>query len=230
MLGHMERRRRIPAQCRRDVTLQKFEICTLIFVVCSVNSLTADINNPQIIVMNYLYLSVSFFPAHTSGREKWWGPSKTSIMSTYKEVLAYLFPSRYFVLSSSKTMKYRRSGFLSAFVVSWCASAYHLSAALEGFSGTSRMSLRTLRALLSHTVFSSDRFLITLFACTALLARTRQQTKPSVWRRQCAQSPTYSYAVLSETDAEMELFLKRGNRMGQTSLSLGDGWSKVGNR
>lgn len=92
-------------------------------------------------------------------------------------------------------MKYRRSGFLSAFVVSWCASAYHLSAALEGFSGTSRMSLRTLRALLSHTVFSSDRFLITLFACTALLARTRQQTKASVWRGQCAQSPTCSYAV-----------------------------------
>lgn len=61
----MEQRRIIPTQCRKDGTLQKFEICTLIFLVCSVNSLTVDINNPQIIMMNYLYLSISFFSAHT---------------------------------------------------------------------------------------------------------------------------------------------------------------------
>lgn len=72
-------------------------------------------------------------------------------------------------LSSSSTMEYILSGLLSAVVVSWCASAYHLPTALQGFSRTSRMSLDTLWAFLSHTAFSSDRFLIMPFSCTSTL-------------------------------------------------------------
>lgn len=54
-------------------------------------------------------------------------------------------------MCASKTMK--RSGFLSACVVSWCAAANRASAALEGLSGTRMMSLYALRALRSLTVF-----------------------------------------------------------------------------
>lgn len=51
--------------------------------------------------------------------------------------------------------------------------AYRLSTALQGFSKSSRMSLDTPRAF--HTGFSSDRFLITLFAGTAMLLCMRQR-------------------------------------------------------
>lgn len=52
---------------------------------------------------------------------------------------------------------------------------YHLSTALQGFSKSSRMSLDTPWAFPSHTGFRSDRFLITLFAGTALLLCMRQR-------------------------------------------------------
>lgn len=77
-------------------------------------------------------------------------------------------------LSSCGTKEYIPSGLLSAVVVSWCAGAYHLSTALQGFSRSSRMSLDTLWAFQSHTFFSGDRFLITLFACTAMLLCMKQ--------------------------------------------------------
>lgn len=84
-----------------------------------------------------------------------------------------------FWLSGGKTMKRRHGGFLSACVASWRATAYHVSAALEGFSRTSGMSLHALRALPSPTVFRRDRFLITMFPCAALLLRTQQQATPA---------------------------------------------------
>lgn len=77
-------------------------------------------------------------------------------------------------LSRSSTMEYIPSGLLSTVVVSWCAGAYHLSTVLQGFR-SSRMSLDTLWAFPSHTVFGNDRFLITLFACTAMLLCMKQQ-------------------------------------------------------
>lgn len=51
------------------------------------------------------------------------------------------------------TIKCQRHSRLSACVVSWCATAYHVSAALEGFRGTCTMPLHALRALSSPTVF-----------------------------------------------------------------------------
>ncbi|KAM7405959.1 hypothetical protein PAMP_000368 [Pampus punctatissimus] len=48
-------------------------------------------------------------------------------------------------------MVYMPSSFLSTVVVSWCAGAYHLSTALQGFSRSSKMSLDTLWAFPSHT-------------------------------------------------------------------------------
>lgn len=79
-----------------------------------------------------------------------------------------------FRLCGSQTMKRRRNGFLSACVVSWCATAYHVSAALEGFSRTSAMSLYALRALPTPTVFRCDRFLIRMFPCAVLLLCTHR--------------------------------------------------------
>ena len=73
------------------------------------------------------------------------------------------------------TMEYIPSDLLSAVVVSWRAGAYHLSTALQGFSKSSRMSLDTLWAFQNRTFFSSDRFLITLFACTAMSLCMKQR-------------------------------------------------------
>lgn len=69
----------------------------------------------------------------------------------------------------SSTMEYIPRGLLSTAVVSRRAQAYHLSTALQGFSRSSGMSLDTFWAFPRHTVFSSDRFLITPFACTSIL-------------------------------------------------------------
>lgn len=77
-------------------------------------------------------------------------------------------------LSRSSTMEYIPGGLLSTLVVSWHAGAYHLSTALQGFR-SSRVSLDTLWAFPSQTVFSSDSFLITLFACTAMLLCMKQR-------------------------------------------------------
>ena len=81
-------------------------------------------------------------------------------------------------LVSCITMDYMPSSFLSAAVVSWCAGAYHLSTALQGFSRSSRVLLDILWAFPSHMALSSDRFVINVFACTALLlcAKKRMNT------------------------------------------------------
>lgn len=65
-------------------------------------------------------------------------------------------------------MQYMPSGLLPTVVVSWCAGAYHLSKALQGVSGHSSMLVDTLWAFPSHVDFSSDRFMISLFACAEI--------------------------------------------------------------
>lgn len=78
-----------------------------------------------------------------------------------------------FCLCGSKATKRRHSGFLCARVVSWCATAYHVSAALEGFSRTSAMSLDALRALPSSTVFPLWQILdYNVSVCTSATVHT----------------------------------------------------------
>lgn len=134
--------------------------------------------SPQSITMNCLRLSL--YCAHISRRQKQrgWCSSHYSSISTLgglNNMTSLCFPK--FCLSGSKTMKGRHGGgVLSACVVSWCATAYHVSAALEGFSGTSGTSLHALRALPSPTVSRCDRFLITMFPRAVVLLHTQQWT------------------------------------------------------